>query len=158
MFGLEQKLMVKDVENTPSEFLAFANSGIIDMAPVIRSIGLQYCRHQFVEPLTNFSCGLGLTVICGPSKIVAFWNKGLVLQKTVEMIPIFKFPLSVQNTQQNINHTLLYKLYFYMRNLDVLTRIHDGRNASLPDFCQSQLPVVKEFRYYYIRGNIKSIY
>ena len=85
--------------NVPPKFFTVTDGLIINMAPVIRGIGLQYGSHYLGEPLANHGCRLWFTVIYRSSEIEAFGNKWFVLKKTIKMVPIFKiiFPTEIIN-------------------------------------------------------------
>lgn len=80
--------------NLPSKFLAVADANIIDMASVIRSIGLEYGRHDLGDLFTDFGCRLWLTIICGSSEVKAFGNKWFMFEETIEVVSIFKIIIS----------------------------------------------------------------
>lgn len=93
MLSKEQGKRRRNV-NLPSKFLAVADANIINMASVIRGIGLKYGRHDLGELFTNFGCRLWLTIVCGSSEVIAFGDKWFVFEKMIEMVSVFKVLLS----------------------------------------------------------------
>lgn len=127
----------------PAEFFALAYGCIIEVLPVIWSIGLQNGGHYLSNPQANYSCRLGLVVIRGSSEIEAPRNVGFMLKETIKVVSIFKITLPTIERGLGDSHTNKWVTWTgicLMSGEDRLTQRRGVWSASSVTACQSQQP------------------